>query len=539
MRRRHRAEDRRVDRPPVPKGNPGDAAHGGPIIGRRIYTPPDVRHLRGRRARARRIIAAVVEEQLARLHHRGPDARGQFDGQRGPSRPEPPGDHRPRHRRSADHQRGPRRSPPSSTARSTTSASCATSCVARGHEFRSRGDTEVIAHLAEELAPVELARRLDGMFAFAVWDERRGRLVLGRDRLGKKPLYYWCSAAAGSSSAARSRRCSPIPAVPRRLDPGAIPAYLTFGYVPTPRTFFDGVRSLPPGHVLDLRARRRAGRSSATGSRRSPASTASPQLDVLARRGGRARSAALLEAAVRRRLVSDVPLGAFLSGGIDSSAVVGDHGRRSSTARSRRSRSASRTATASTSARTRAWPPSATRTDHHEFVVQPDAVDLVERLVWHHDQPFGDSSAIPTFLLSEVTARPRDRRAVGRRRRRAVRRLRALRRRAGGAALRGAARRSCSAASRARSACCRPEPARPRRRACSGSRGWRSAGCPTPTARGSATSRTPSATRCSTAAATTGRSRTTARSGAAPRARARSTGCSTSTCAPTCSTTCS
>ena len=117
----------------------------------------------------------------------------------------------------------------------------------QGHELRSRGDTEVIAHLAEELPPVELARRLDGMFAFAVWDERRGRLVLGRDRLGKKPLFYWSSGgrlAFGSEIKALLAE----PSVPRRLDPGAIPAYLTFGYVPTPRTFFDG-HSQPPARA--------------------------------------------------------------------------------------------------------------------------------------------------------------------------------------------------------------------------------------------------------------------------------------------------
>ena len=96
---------------------------------------------------------------------------------------------------------------------------------------------------------MELAGRLDGMFAFAAWDERRGRLILGRDRVGKKPLYYWCGGGR-LVFASEIKALLADPAVPRRLDPAAIPAYLTFGYVPTPRTFFEGIRSVPPGHVL-------------------------------------------------------------------------------------------------------------------------------------------------------------------------------------------------------------------------------------------------------------------------------------------------
>jgi len=268
-----------------------------------------------------------------------------------------------------------------------------------GHRFRSEGDTEVIAHLAEGRDSVALARRLDGMFAFAVWDERRERLTLGRDRVGKKPLYYWSdgeSLVFGSEIKAVLAH----PAVPRRLDPGAIPAYLTFGYVPTPRTFFEGVRSVPPGHVLRLEAGAEPllerywepPLREKSQARRSDPSLATAARDV---RAG-------LEGAVKRRLISDVPLGAFLSGGIDSSAVVGVmagqleqpvqtftigfEDRQGFDERPFARQVADRH-----------------RTDHHEFVVQPKAVDLIERLVWHHDQPFGDSSAIPTYLLSELT----------------------------------------------------------------------------------------------------------------------------------------
>ncbi len=181
----------------------------------------------------------------------------------------------------------------------------------------------MIAHLAEELPPVELARRLDGMFAFAVWDERRGRLVLGRDRVGKKPLYYWCSGGRlvfGSEIKALFAD----PSVPRFLDAGAIPAYLTFGYVPTPRTFFEGVRSLPPGHVLSFSP---GGEPLVERYWEPPVAG----IDGVAHADLSLREAAAgvrsrLEAAVRRRLISDVPLGAFLSGGIDSERRGRDHG---------------------------------------------------------------------------------------------------------------------------------------------------------------------------------------------------------------------
>ena len=269
----------------------------------------------------------------------------------------------------------------------------------RGHEFRTAGDTEVIAHLAEELEPVELARRLDGMFAFAVWDDRRGRLLLGRDRMGKKPLYYWSGDGLfvfGSEIKAVLAHAG----VPRSLDPAAIPAYLTFGYVPTPRTFYEGVLSVPPGHVLVVGA---DGGVTITRYWQPPIAAVngttrlSMPVDAAAR-----ELRALLTQAVDRRLVADVPLGAFLSGGLDSSSVVavmaglvdrpvktftiGFDDREGFDERPHARAVARRFGT-----------------DHTEFVVKPDAVDLVERLVWHYDQPFGDSSSIPTFMLSELT----------------------------------------------------------------------------------------------------------------------------------------
>ncbi len=268
-----------------------------------------------------------------------------------------------------------------------------------GHRLSTAGDTEVIAHLAEDLAPVEVARKLDGMFAFATWDDRRNRLILGRDRLGKKPLYYWsgpgCFVFGSELKAVLAH-----PGVPRRLAPEAIPAYLAFGYVPTPRTFFEGVNSLPPGHVLSVSP----GQDPVIERYWAPPVAGLGGVAVLdvSYEEAAAEVRRLLTIAIERRLMSDVPVGAFLSGGIDSSAIV-----------------------AILSTLTDGSIPTFTigfededgfderpfarqvaeqvGADHLEFVVRPDAAELVERLLWHHDQPFGDSSALPTLLLAELT----------------------------------------------------------------------------------------------------------------------------------------
>lgn len=265
-----------------------------------------------------------------------------------------------------------------------------------GHQLRTAGDTEVIAHLAEHDEPVAIAPRLDGMFAFAVWDTARQRLVLGRDRLGKKPLYWWCDGTTfvfGSEIKAVLAH----PAVTADLDASAIPAYLRFGYVPTPATFFTGIRSVRPGHVLvvdgDLAVREE------------PYWTlpAPPKLAV-----SFDEAATLvgdgLRRAVESRLVADVPVGAFLSGGIDSSLVVAHMAR----ARSEPVHTFTIGFEDDEGFDERPYARLVAErygTDHTEFVVAPHAVDLVERLVDHYDQPFGDSSSVPTFLLSELTAK--------------------------------------------------------------------------------------------------------------------------------------
>ena len=343
-------------------------------------------------------LGAVIEAQLTALEHRGPDARGSFAGDRaviGQNRlaiidlvtGDPP-------IANEDRTVGVALNGEIYNFRELQEA-----LMQRGHELRSRGDTEVIAHLAEELSPVELARQLEGMFAFAVWDERLGRLILGRDRVGKKPLYYW-SAGGRLTFGSEIKALLADPEVPRRLDHAAIPAYLTFGYVPTPHTFFEGVSSLPPGHVLTFEP---GGEPLVERYWQAPVAGIDgvAHLDLSmseAAAGVRSR----LEDAVGRRLISDVPLGAFLSGGIDSSTVVGimasqlDRPVETFTIGFEDREGFDERPYGELVARRHG-------TDHHEFVVRPDAVDLVERLVWHHDQPFGDSSAVPTFLLGELT----------------------------------------------------------------------------------------------------------------------------------------
>jgi asparagine synthase (glutamine-hydrolysing) len=258
----------------------------------------------GRRAR-------VADEQLRLLHHRGPDARGRF---------EQPGAIIAQNRLAIiDLVTG---DPPVTNEDAMIGAvlngeiynfrALREELQGTGHELRTQGDTEVLAHLAELLDPVALARRLDGMFAFAVYDAPRERLVLGRDRVGKKPLYYWSGPGGQLVFASEIKGVLAHPDVPRELDPRAIPAYLTFGYVPTPHTFFAGVRSVPPGHVLVLE---RDGEPRLHEYWSPPLARAGGELALDLRGAGAADAVrGALERAVERRLISDVPLGASGAG---------------------------------------------------------------------------------------------------------------------------------------------------------------------------------------------------------------------------------
>jgi asparagine synthase (glutamine-hydrolysing) len=235
------------------------------------------------------------------------------------------------------------------------------------------------------------------MFAFAIWDGKR--LVLGRDRIGKKPLYYWVGPGR-FVFASEIKAVLAHPWVPRELASGAIDAYLTFGYVPSPRTFFNGVRSLPPGHIGVFAA----GATELCLERYYSPALENMSCTVRGTREVVSQVRQLLTTAVTKRMVADVPVGAFLSGGIDSSSVVA--------VMAENAERPIATFTIGFDDRDgfdeRPFARSVAKrfgTDHTEFVVHPDAAVLVDALVYHHDQPFGDSSALPTYLLSELTRR--------------------------------------------------------------------------------------------------------------------------------------
>lgn len=266
-----------------------------------------------------------------------------------------------------------------------------------GHRFRSRSDTEAIVHGYEAWGDA-VVRRLDGMFAFALWDGRKRRLLAARDRSGKKPLFYTVSPDGSTLRLASEVKALVAAGHDDALDVGALPMYLAWGYVPAPATLHAGVRSLSPATALVF----------------SPGQP--PQVSTYWQPGFRDRPLALsfgeaLEevrrltiAAVQRRLESDVPMGAFLSGGLDSTIVVGIMSR----LLGQRVRTFSigfagdpdfdETDYAREAAH-------AFGTEHTEFRVEPDALESIDELVWLHDGPFGDSSAIPTRIISRLMRR--------------------------------------------------------------------------------------------------------------------------------------
>ncbi len=263
--------------------------------------------------------------------------------------------------------------------------------AAKGHRFRTRSDTEVIVHLYEDLEE-ECIGRLRGMFALAIWDERRRKLVLARDRLGQKPLVYWQGngTLAFASELKALRR---LGLVRGDVNPFAIDAFLTYQYIPHPMTIYTDAHKLPPGHLGVWEN----GQFSIRPYWQPPLGeeTALPEAEAIE------RLRHLLTEAVQLRLISDVPLGAFLSGGVDSTIVVGLMQQTQTqptqtfcvgfTRREFDERHYARAVAEHLG------------TEHREQVVEPDCMAIFPRLAWFYDEPFGDSSAIPTFLLSEWT----------------------------------------------------------------------------------------------------------------------------------------
>ena len=265
-----------------------------------------------------------------------------------------------------------------------------------GHRFSTHSDTEVLVHLYEERG-LEFAADLRGMFAVAIWDADRRRLVLARDRFGIKPLYYR-STPESFSFASELKSLIRQPKFTREVCPDALNAYLAYGFVPGPLTIFPDVKKLLPGHVLvweeanpfDVRLERYA----------RPIPVDATEVD---RRSDDELAEELLERlqdSVRAHLVSDVPVGVLLSGGIDSSALTAMAATEGS----------GRLHTFSIGFNERRFDERdranlvATRygTDHHELVMQPDSVELLPKLATVFDEPFADASAIPTYIVSQL-----------------------------------------------------------------------------------------------------------------------------------------
>jgi len=267
---------------------------------------------------------------------------------------------------------------------------------ARGHRFRTQSDTEVILR-AWEADGERCVERLRGMFAFAIWDARRRRLFLARDRLGKKPLYYWRGGGAlVFASEIKALLCHPGPG--RAVDWPALHHYLAYGYTPAGRSAFAGIMKLPPGHTATL-----DGDTFTARRYWSLPAAASPIRLAPAELAQRLREE--IREAVRLRLESDVPLGAFLSGGVDSSVVVA----------SMREVTSGRLTTFSigfgAAAASYDELPYARQvaerfgTEHHEEILEPKAAELAPLIVRSFDEPFADSSAIATYAVAAATAR--------------------------------------------------------------------------------------------------------------------------------------
>jgi asparagine synthase (glutamine-hydrolysing) len=265
----------------------------------------------------------------------------------------------------------------------------------RGHVFQTRSDTEVLVHLYEEHGD-GLVERLRGMFAFALWDRTNRRLLLARDRLGIKPLYVYRDAEKllfGSELKAILAH----PGVPRTVAPEALEDYFTFGMVPGPHSIFKNIEKIPPGHVLAVKAgnlHQSPRRYWQLRMEPDPRPSVEQWQDLIRAKVGEA---------VRLHLIADVPVGAFLSGGLDSSVVVANcasatNGPLQTFSIGFREESFSELPYARQVAEQFG-------TQHTEEIVTADAVSLLDELTHFYDEPFADSSAIPTFLVSRLARR--------------------------------------------------------------------------------------------------------------------------------------
>lgn len=261
----------------------------------------------------------------------------------------------------------------------------------RGHVFRTHSDTEAIVHAYEEYGPL-CVDHLRGMFAFAIWDNRKRTLFLARDRAGKKPLYYTVTDDGTFVFGSELKSLLEYPEVKRKINLEALDAFFTLGYVPDPLCIFQGIYKLPPGCHLTF-TQGRVVIEQYWDFTFNPDQSRSAE-DYL----GELRE--LLDESVRLRLVSDVPLGAFLSGGVDSSTVVGLMARHMD--QPVKTFSIGFHEDSFNELKYARLTAKQFGTDHHEFFVTPEICDVVDELVWHFDEPFSDPSAVPTYMVSKL-----------------------------------------------------------------------------------------------------------------------------------------
>ena len=260
----------------------------------------------------------------------------------------------------------------------------------RGHRFQTRTDTEVIVHLYEDDG-LACLQTLKGMFAFAIWDERSQTLMLARDRAGKKPLYYVIHRDQ-LFFASELHALLVVPDLPREIDELSLDQYLTLAYIPAPGTIFRNVMKLEAGHYLLVK----------TGNLHKSRYwfPQSRSVEIMDWQEAQQELISKFRRATALRMVSDVPIGCFLSGGVDSSTVLSFMAEQAQPVKTFSigfpEQDYSELAFARVVARHFG-------TDHHEYVLEPDAVGILERLVMRFGEPFADSSALPTWYLSQLT----------------------------------------------------------------------------------------------------------------------------------------
>ena len=261
-----------------------------------------------------------------------------------------------------------------------------------GHKFKTNSDTEVIVNAYEEFG-TNCLKKLRGMFAFAIWNFREETLFIARDRVGKKPLFYSVTENGSFVFGSELKTLLVHGEIKRDIDLAALDAYLTFGYVPEENCILKNVKKLLPGHFLIFKDGQIKTEKYWDFNYAEPQNikTEGEYVEILREK---------IREAVKIRLISEVPLGAFLSGGVDSSTIVAMMSQCSDTPVKTfsigfKEDSFDELKYARIAAKQFG-------TDHHEFIVTPDLFDLVDELVWHFDEPFSDPSSLPTYMLSKM-----------------------------------------------------------------------------------------------------------------------------------------